>query len=108
MATTKQELENLVEVLAELYAPLMEGEVREDTYESNKRPHFVLQHGSKTYGRAYRIHLSGGTKYGSGWCEPRYFSDYLGSTREEAANKLRGIIAGIRTGLAIAESKVSA
>ena len=108
MTTTKQELEDLIKLLGELYAPLMEGEEIEDTYKSNGRPHFVLQHGSKTYGMAYRIHLTGGTKYGSGWCEPRHFSDYLGSTREEAANKLRGIIAGIRAGLAIAENKINA
>jgi len=103
MTTTREELESLVSVLAELYAPLLEGEINQDTYESNMRPHLALQHGSKTYGRAYRIYLTGGTKYGSGHCEPRYFSDYLGMTKDEAANKLRGIIAGIRIGIALAE-----
>ena len=104
MATTREDLENLVSALAKLYAPLLEGEVDESApYESMRTPHLVLQEGSKTYGRAYRIHLSGGTKYGSGHCEPRHFSDYLGMTKAEAETKLRGIIAGIHTGLAIAE-----
>ena len=103
VATTQKDLDQLIEVLAKLYAPLLEGEINEDTYESNKRPHLVLQIGSKTYGRAYRINLTGGTKYGSGHWEPRHFSDYLGMTRAEAETKLRGIIAGIHTGLAIAE-----
>jgi hypothetical protein len=106
MATTEKDLENLVSVLAKLYAPLLEGEVDESTpYESQRTPHLALQVGSKTYGRAYRIHLSGGTKYGSGLSEPRHFSDYLGTTKSEAELKLRGIIAGIHTGLAIAEKR---
>lgn len=104
MATTREDLENLVSALAKLYAPLLEGEeVTTGTYESLRFPHLVLQHGSKTYGRAYRIHLTGGTKYGSGHWEPRHFSDYLGMTKAEAETKLRGILAGIHTGLAIAE-----
>jgi hypothetical protein len=102
MQTTMADLHRLVGVLEELVKPLLEGEVVEDTYESNRRPHLVLQEGSKTYGRAFRIHFTGGSKYGSGHCEPRGFSDYLGGTKAEAERTLRNLIAGIRTGLTIA------
>jgi len=104
MQTTMEEVRSLVKVLEELVQPLLEGEVVEDTYESNKRPHLVLQEGSKTYGRAFRIHFTGGSKYGSGHWEPRGFSDYLGGTKAEAAHSLRKLIAGIRTGMMIAEA----
>ena len=69
MNTTMEEIRSLVKVLEELVQPLLEGDVVEDTYESNKRPHLVLQEGSKTYGRAFRIHFTGGSKYGSGHCD---------------------------------------
>lgn len=106
MQTTMEEVRSLVKTLEELIQPLFEGEVMEDApYESMKRPHLVLQEGSKTYGRAFRIHFSGGTKYGSGHCEPRGFSDYLGGSKAEAANSLRKLISGIRTGLLIAEKE---
>ena len=106
MQTTMEEVRSLVKVLEELIQPLFEGEVVEDApYESMKRPHLVLQEGSKTYGRAFRIHFSGGSKYGSGHWEPRGFSDYLGGTKAEAAQSLRKLIAGIRTGLLIAEQE---
>jgi hypothetical protein len=103
MKTTMEDLHRLVGVLEELVQPLLEGEVVEDTYESMKRPHLVLQEGSKTYGRAFRIHFTGGSKYGSGHWEPRGFSDYLGGTKAEAERTLRSLIAGIRTGQTIAE-----
>lgn len=106
MQTTIEEVRSLVKVLEELIQPLFEGEVMEEApYESMKRPHLVLQEGSKTYGRAWRIHFTGGSKYGSGHWEPRGFSDYLGGTKAEAAHSLRKLIAGIRTGLLIAEQK---
>jgi len=105
MQTTIEEVRSLVKALEELIQPLLEGEVVEDTYESNKRPHLVLQEGSKTYGRAWRVHFTGGSKYGSGHWEPRGFSDYLGGSKAEAAQSLRKLIAGIRTGLLIAEKK---
>jgi len=105
MQTTMEEIRSLVATLEKLVEPLLEGDVVEDTYESNKRPHLVLQVGSKTYGRAYRVHFTGGSKYGSGHWEPRGFSDYLGGTKAEAAHSLRKIIAGIHTGLMIAEKK---
>ncbi len=105
MQTTMEEIRSLVKVLEELVQPLLEGEIVEDApYESMKRPHLVLQEGSKTYGRAFRIHFTGGSKYGSGHCEPRGFSDYLGGTKAEAAQSLRKLIAGIRTGIMIAEA----
>jgi hypothetical protein len=106
MQTTMEEIRSLVQTLEKLIEPLFEGDVVEDApYESMKRPHLVLQEGSKTYGRAFRIHFSGGSHYGSGHCEPRGFSDYLGGTKAEAAQSLRKLIAGIRTGLLIAEKK---
>ena len=105
MQTTIEEVRSLVKALEELIQPLLEGDVVEDTYESNKRPHLVLQEGSKTYGRAWRVHFTGGSKYGSGHWEPRGFSDYLGGSKAEAAQSLRKLIAGIHTGLLIAEKK---
>jgi hypothetical protein len=103
MQTTTEDLHRLVAVLEELVKPLLEGEEVEDTYESNKRPHLVLQTGSKTYGRAFRVHFTGGSKYGSGHWEPRGFSDYLGDTKAEAERTLRALIAGIRTGQMITQ-----
>ena len=103
MTTKMEDLHRLVAVLEELVQPLLEGEIVEDTYESNKRPHLVLQEGSKTYGRAFRVHFTGGSKYGSGHYEPRGFNDYLGRTKAEAEQSLRKLIAGIRTGLMIAK-----
>jgi hypothetical protein len=106
MEITEKTLDNYVSVLAKLYAPLLEGDIDEYARDITQRtPHLVLISGSKTYDRAYRIHLSGGTKYGSGRWEPLHFSDYLGTTKSEAELKLRGIIAGIHTGLAIAEKR---
>jgi hypothetical protein len=105
MQTTMEEIRSLVATLEKLIEPLFEGEIVEDTYESNKRPHLVLQEGSKTYGRAFRIFFSGGSHYGSGHWEPRGFSDYLGGTKAEAAQSLRKLIAGINTGLLIAQKE---
>jgi hypothetical protein len=106
MQTTIEEVRSLVATLEKLIEPLFEGEVVEDApFESMKRPHLVLQEGSKTYGRAWRVHLTGGSKYGSGHWEPRGFSDYLGGSKAEAAHSLRKLIAGIHTGLLIAEKK---
>ena len=106
MQTKMEDLHRLVAVLEELVKPLLEGEeVTSGTYESMRYPHLVLQEGSKTYGRAFRIHFTGGSKYGSGHCEPRGFSDYLGGTKAEAERTLRSLIAGIRTGQMIAEKE---
>ena len=103
MQTKLEDLHRLVAVLEELVKPLLEGEELESEFQSMRKPHLVLQEGSKTYGRAYRIHFTGGTKYGSGHWEPRGFSDYLGGTKAEAERTLRSLIAGIRTGQMIAE-----
>jgi hypothetical protein len=105
MQTKLEDLHRLVAVLEELVKPLLEGEELESEFQSMRKPHLVLQEGSKTYGRAYRIHLTGGTKYGSGHWEPRGFSDYLGGTKAEAERTLRSLIAGIRTGLMIAKGE---
>lgn len=102
MQTKIEDLHRLVGVLEKLVQPLLEGdEVPDSPYESMRKPHLVLQEGSKTYGRAYRIHLTGGSKYGSGHWEPRGFSDYLGGTKAEAERTLRSLIAGVHTGLMI-------
>lgn len=105
MQTKLEDLHRLVAVLEELVKPLLEGEEIESPYESMRKPHLVLQEGSKTYGRAYRIHFTGGSKYGSGHWEPRGFSDYLGGTKAEAERTLRSLIGGIRTGLMITEKE---
>ena len=105
MTTKTADLNRLVNVLEELVKPLLEGEEIADTYESNKRPHIILEEGSKTYGRAYRVHFTGGSKYGSGYWEPRGFSNYLGTTKAEAERTLKSLIAGIRTGLMISDKE---
>lgn len=107
MQTKMEDLHRLVAVLEELVKPLLQGEEVPDTYESMRKPHLVLQEGSKTYGRAYRIHFTGGSWYGSGHWEPRGFSDYLGGTKAEAERTLRSLIAGIRTGQMIAEKEAN-
>jgi hypothetical protein len=103
MQTKMEDLHRLVAVLEELVKPLLEGEEVSSDLSRYNKPHLVLQEGSKTYGRAFRIHFTGGSHYGSGHWEPRGFSDYLGGTKAEAERTLRSLIAGIRTGLMIAE-----
>jgi hypothetical protein len=101
MQTTITDLRRLTGILEELVQPLLEGEEIESHFEAHRKPHLVLQEGSKTYGRAFRIHFTGGSKYGSGHYEPRGFSGYLGDTKSEAERTLKGLITGIRTGLMI-------
>jgi len=103
MQTTMEDLHRLVGVLEGLVKPLLEGEEVVSDLSRYNKPHLVLQEGSRTYGRAFRIHFTGGSKYGSGHWEPRGFSDYLGGTKAEAERTLRSLIAGIRTGQMIAE-----
>jgi hypothetical protein len=56
--------------------------------------HLVLSEGSKTYGNAYRVNLTGDRAAdgsypnGSGHSRPPIGSDYLGMTRAEAAQTL--------------------
>ena len=52
-----------------------------------------MQEGSQTYGRAFRLYLLG--PYGAHYT---FDIEYLGWTRAEAYQTLRGIIAGIRLG----------
>ena len=53
----------------------------------------VLSHGSKTYGRAFRVHLTGdGThpeKYNSAHYRPEIGDDFLGMTKNEADAVIR-------------------
>lgn len=105
MQTKLEDLHRLTALLEDLTKPLLQGEEIESEFEGMRKPHLILQEGSKTYGRAYRIFATGGSMYGSGHCEPRGFSSYLGATKAEAEQTLRALIAGIRTGLKIAEEK---
>ena len=56
----------------------------------------TLTHGSKTYGIAFRQHLTGdGTfrsKYNSAHYRPLIGSDFLGLTKTEAANTIRTML----------------
>jgi hypothetical protein len=56
----------------------------------------VLSHGSKTYGRAFRVHLTGdGSKpdvYNSAHFRPMIGNDYLGMTKYEAHDSLRTVM----------------
>ena len=66
-------------------------------------PHAVLQKGEPTYGRAWRLCATGGTHYGTAEYDPfRLGSGFLGSTKNEAYQTLRGIM----TGLELAADKV--
>jgi hypothetical protein len=53
----------------------------------------VLEEGSQTYGRAWRLFLVG--PYGAHYT---FEHEYLGWTREEAYLSLRGILSGLRMG----------
>lgn len=72
---------------------LLEGETLEEaSYESMKEPHLILQYGSPTYGNAWRIFATGGSKYMSAHYDPLHLTlGYLGSTRSEAWQTLTGI-----------------
>jgi hypothetical protein len=74
-------------------AGLLEGDtLEESSYESMREPHLILQVGSPTYGRAWRIFATGGTKYRSAHYDPMHLTlGYLGSTRSEAWQTLTGI-----------------
>ena len=59
-------------------------------------PHLGLDEGSATYGRAWRIFATGGTRYQTGHSDPFHIgSGFLGSTKSEAMRALRGIEAGL-------------
>lgn len=64
-----------------------------------KFPHLQLDEGSKTYGRAWRLNGSGGSKYQTAHFDPlRLGSGFLGATKREAWIALRGIEAALRAG----------
>ena len=60
----------------------------------------VLTHGSKTYGIAFRQHLtgddSGNSKFGTGHYRPYVGDDYLGMTKTEAWQTLSTMISVAR------------
>lgn len=59
---------------------------------SYRFPHLVLDEGSATYGRAWRLNATGGTRYRTGHSDPLHLgSGYLGSTKAEAMRCLRGL-----------------
>ncbi len=59
---------------------------------SYRFPHLVLEEGSATYGRAWRLNATGGTRYRTGHSDPLHLgSGYLGSTKAEAMRCLRGL-----------------
>jgi hypothetical protein len=118
MATTTKEIQTLVGIIDDLANQLgiYEGtEWREDSPvtgagtfvergpipahladSSYRFPHAVLQHGSPTYGHAWRLNATGGTRYGTAEYDAfRLGSGYLGSTKSEAYQTLRGIMAGL-------------
>ena len=105
MRITNENLEHLVRELNREGAHLLEGEEWTDrpsewTSDYSRYPKFILQIGSKTYGQAFRIHATGGTRYRTGWGEPRFFDSYLGMTKADAYQALRFLVAGIRAGKA--------
>lgn len=64
---------------------------------SYRFPHAVLQEGSPTYGRAFRLSATGGTHYGTAEYDPfRLGSGFLGCTKSEASRALRGLITGLQ------------
>jgi hypothetical protein len=63
-------------------------------------PHLWLDQGSATYGRAWRLHASGGQKYQTAHYDIFHMgSGYLGWTKAEAFQTLRGLEAGLRESL---------
>jgi len=67
-------------------------------------PHLVLDEGSVTYGRAWRLNGSGGDKYRTAHFDPlRLGSGYLGATKAEAMRALRGVQAGLWSAMDAAE-----
>ncbi len=63
-------------------------------------PHLWLDQGSATYGRAWRLYATGGQKYGTAHYDIFHMgSGYLGWTKAEAFQTLRGLEAGLRESL---------
>jgi hypothetical protein len=83
--TTDRQLEQLVKMIAEEFkwANLLPNETK-----------IVLDKGSKTYGRAYRLYTTGNLAEAVGWShKPLHLGDgYLGITKREAYLSLRAIL----------------
>ena len=61
-------------------------------------PHLVLDEGSPTYGRAWRLNGQGGSRYKTAHFDPLHLgSGYLGSTKREAYVALRSLLNGLAT-----------
>jgi len=94
MEITNQMLEKRVEMISEYLTELglLEGEELESEFPSMRTPHLILQYGSPTYGNAWRIFATGGTRYRSAHCDPLHLTlGYIGWTRKEAWQTLTGI-----------------
>lgn len=95
MKITNAQFETRVKAIEEYMKELglLEGEVLgEEVYESMRTPHLILQYGSPTYGNAWRIFATGGSKYRSAHYDPLHLTlGYLGWTRSEAWQTLTGI-----------------
>jgi hypothetical protein len=94
MEITNQMLEKRVEMITEYLVDLglLEGEELESEFPSMRTPHLILQYGSPTYGNAWRIFATGGTKYRSAHYDPLHLTlGYIGWTRKEAWQTLTGI-----------------
>ena len=85
------DLRRLVELINKYGGHLLEGEPNEWG-----SPRFELEEGSATYGRGWRIYATGGSKYNTGHYDPfRMSSGYLGWSKREAYQTLRGLVAGL-------------
>jgi hypothetical protein len=82
---TERQLDQLVKMIAEEFrwAGLMPDETK-----------VILDKGSKTYGRAYRLYTTGYEGKGGGWSDkPLHLGDgFLGATKREAWLSLRAIL----------------
>lgn len=100
-----------VELLAHDLGLLQGGEwvdgIPEHLADSHYRfPHLWLDQGSATYGRAWRLHAVGGQKYQTGHHDVFHMgSGYLGWTKAEAFQTLRGLEAGLREAFHVAQLK---
>ena len=112
MQTTKKELLAQVEYIQGLATgyEILEGSKWEEDIPAHlvgsrfEFPHLGLDEGSATYGRAWRIYASGGSKYRTAHFDPFHMgSGFLGMTKNEAMTTLRGIRAGL---LAMHEANV--
>jgi hypothetical protein len=95
MRITNEQFNYRVKMIEEMMKEqgLLEGDTLEDSsYESMREPHLILQVGSPTYGNAWRLFATGGTKYRSAHYDPMHLTlGYLGFTRSEAWQTLTGI-----------------